>query len=123
MRLLAYAAVLCWVMVVTASTVRIRGNVVLGAGNRDDVPPPSALGDRADRAAKNMLENMVLFTALLFAARAGDGDADRIVLGARIFFWSRVAYFPVYLVGIKFLRTAIYAVSLVGLALIFSSIL
>ena len=122
MRLLAYAAVLCWVMIITASAVRTRGNVVMASGNRDDVPPPSDLGNRADRAAKNMLENMVLFTALLVAARAGNGDADRIVLGARLFFWARVAYFPVYLVGIKYLRTVIWAVSIVGLALIFSSV-
>jgi uncharacterized MAPEG superfamily protein len=121
-RLLAYAAVLCWVMIMTAAMLKTRGLVNAG-GNRDDLPEPSAAAGRADRAAKNMLENLVLFTALLAAARMGNGDQDRIVLGARIFFWARVAYFPVYLAGIKHIRTAIWAVGIAGLAIIFSAIL
>ena len=121
-RLLAYAAVLCWVMIMTAAMLKTRGLVNAG-GNRDDLPEPSALASRADRAAKNMLENLVLFTALLVAARLGNGDQDRIVLGARIFFWARVAYFPIYLAGIKHIRTAVWAVGIAGLGLIFSAVL
>jgi len=121
-RLLAYAAVLCWVMIMTAAMLKTRG-IVNAGGNRDDLPDPSALAARADRAAKNMLENLVLFTALLVAARMGNGDQDRIVLGARIFFWARVAYFPIYLAGIKHIRTVVWAVGIAGLALIFSAVL
>ena len=121
-RLLAYAAVLCWVMIMTAAMLKTRG-IVNAGGNRDDLPEPSALAGRADRAAKNMLENLVLFTALLAAARMGNGDQDRIVLGARIFFWARVAYFPIYLAGIKHIRTVVWAVGIAGLGLIFSAIL
>ncbi|HEY5936053.1 MAG TPA: MAPEG family protein [Kofleriaceae bacterium] len=121
-RLLAYAAVLCWVMIMTAAMLKTRG-IVNAGGNRDDLPDPSALAGRADRAAKNMLENLVLFTALLAAARMGNGDQDRIVLGARIFFWARVAYFPIYLAGIKHVRTVVWAVGIAGLALIFSAVL
>ena len=121
-RLLAYAAVLCWVMIMTAAMLKTRG-IVNAGGNRDDLPEPSALAGRADRAAKNMLENLVLFTALLAAAKLGNGDQDRIVLGARIFFWARVAYFPIYLAGIKHVRTIVWAVGIAGMGLIFSAIL
>lgn len=121
-RLLAYAAVLCWVMIMSAAMLKTRGLVNAG-GNRDDLPEPSALAGRADRAAKNMLENLVLFTALLVAARMGNGDQERIVLGARVFFWARVAYFPIYLAGIKYVRTVVWAVGIAGLGLIFSAVL
>jgi uncharacterized MAPEG superfamily protein len=121
-RLLAYAAVLCWVMIMTAAMLKTRGLAKAG-GNRDDLSEPSPLAMRADRAAKNMLENLVLFTALLVAARMGNGDQDRIVLGARIFFWARVAYFPVYVAGIKHIRSVIWAVGMAGLGIIFSAIL
>ena len=121
-RLLAYAAVLCWVMIMTAAMLKTRG-IVNAGGNRDDLPEPSALAGRADRAAKNMLENLVLFTALLAAAKLGNGDQDRIVLGARIFFWARVAYCPLYLAGLKHVRTIGWAVGIAGMGLIFSAIL
>jgi len=45
------------------------------------------------------------------------------LLGAQIFFWARLAYALVYLGGIPWLRTAVWTVSIVGLALIFSQLL
>ncbi len=120
--MLLYSAILAWVMLLIASLLRTHAHRLAGMkiafGNRDNVPEPTPLVGRADRAARNMLENLVLFTAVLATARfAGVHDA-RIDLGARIFFWSRVAYFPVYLAGIAYVRTAIWSVSLVGLAMI-----
>ncbi|HVV86300.1 MAG TPA: MAPEG family protein [Kofleriaceae bacterium] len=124
LRLLAYSAILTWLMIVTASLVRSGGSLAIAFGNRDDVPPPTPVGGRADRAAKNMLENLALFTAVTLAAGAG-GSAhhDRVVLGARIFFWARVAYWPVYLAGIKYLRTALWFASILGMAVMLSAVL
>jgi uncharacterized MAPEG superfamily protein len=68
-----------------------------------------------------MIENLVLFSAFYVAARAGNGDTDRLVLGARLFFWARVAYFPIYLAGITKIRTLIWAVGIAGMAVVFSS--
>jgi uncharacterized MAPEG superfamily protein len=123
LRLLAYSALLCWVMVLTAMQLKTRIQLATAFGNRDNVPPGTPMADRADRAAKNMLENMVLFTALIVAAHLGGANTDRVTLGARVFFWARVAYFPVYVAGITYLRTAIWAVSVAGLALVFSAII
>jgi uncharacterized MAPEG superfamily protein len=41
------------------------------------------------------------------------------VLGAQLFFWGRVAYAAIYVAGIAYLRTAAWAVSIIGLVLIF----
>jgi uncharacterized MAPEG superfamily protein len=119
---LLYAALLTWIMLVTASLLRSRGWTPAGLktalGNRDDLGEPTPLVGRADRAAKNMLENLLLFVCVLVAARLANAPASAIDLGAQIFFFARVAYFVVYLAGIPYLRTAIWGVSLVGLAII-----
>jgi uncharacterized MAPEG superfamily protein len=65
-----------------------------------------------------MLENLLLFTAALVAARLSGAEPARLALGAHIFFWARLAYFPVYLAGVRYLRTAIWAVGVVGIGVI-----
>ncbi|MEZ4402331.1 MAG: MAPEG family protein [Kofleriaceae bacterium] len=123
-RLLVYAAILTWVMIMVATFVRSGGDLLYGFGNREAPPPASALAGRADRAAKNMLENMILFTAVVMAAQAAGHHGDsRVVLGARLFFWARLAYWPTYLAGVRYLRTGLWAVSVAGLALIVSALL
>ena len=117
-----YSVLLTWVMLLTASFLRARmwtpAGIRIGLGNRDDVPEPTPIAGRADRAAKNMLENLVLFTALLVAVRMSGVPGEKLVAGASVFFWSRVAYFLVYLAGIKVLRTGVWVASIVGLYMI-----
>ena len=89
------------------------------AGNRDDLPPIEGWAARAARAHRNLLESLVLFAALvLVAAVAGKLNAAT-ALGAQLFFWARLAYAVVYIAGIPWARTAVWAVSVVGLVLIF----
>jgi len=40
-------------------------------------------------------------------------------LGAQLFFWGRLGYAAVYVIGLPWIRTAVWAVSIVGLLLIF----
>jgi len=123
-RLLTYAVILTWIQIMAGSALRAGGNLGRAVDNRDDDVPLSPMAHRAARSARNMLENMVLFTALLLAAQAaGVGGTSRVVLGARLFFFARLVYFPVYLAGITYVRTAIWAVGVVGMALIASAIL
>jgi uncharacterized MAPEG superfamily protein len=116
---LAYSAVLTWLMLLAASLIRVKGwtpkGFLLAAGNRDSLPEASPIAARADRAAKNMLENLVLFAVVVLVARLGGVAPEKIAPGAAIFFWARVAYFFIYLAGIPFLRTAVWAVSITGL--------
>ena len=124
---LAYSAALAWFMLITAAFFRTRWWTLRGLGlafgNRDDLPDASPLAGRADRAARNMLENLLLLAVLVLAARLAGAAPERIARGARVFFWARVLYFPVYLAGIKYLRTALWAVGVVGLAMIFVEML
>ena len=88
----------------------------------DKVEDCSGFPARTDRAAKNMLENMVLFTALVAAATLGGVADPHVEIGARIFYWARIAYIPIYMIGIPVARTAVWAISVIGMGMIFASI-
>jgi uncharacterized MAPEG superfamily protein len=88
-------------------------------GNRDDMPKIAAWAGRAERAHRNMLENLVLFAALVLVATATRQSNAMTVFGAHLFFWGRLAYAVIYLAGIPWARTASWAVSIAGLVLIF----
>jgi len=86
-------------------------------GNRESVAPATGMAGRADRAAYNMLEGMVLLLAAVLAAQIS-GKAPQAALGATVFFWARLVYWPVYLAGIIYLRTAVWFVSIIGVGMI-----
>jgi uncharacterized MAPEG superfamily protein len=120
--ILVLSAILTWLMLGTASGLRTQGWMPGGMdralGNRDSLPEPSPLAGRADRAARNMLENLAMVTALVAAVHFAGKASAQATLGANLFFWARVAYWPCYLAGITRLRTAIWMVSVVGMAMI-----
>ena len=114
-------ATVTWLLLVVASLIRARAwspkGLLLAFGNRDNLPEPSPLAGRAERAARNTLENFIIFSALALVAQAAGATDTRVVLGAQVFLWARLVYIPVYLVGIAFVRTAVWAVSIAGLGL------
>ena len=90
------------------------------AGNREGLPEITGWAGRARRAHYNMLESLVLFAALVLVAQAiGKGTSSSVLLGSQLFLWGRLAYAVIYLAGIPWLRTAVWLVSVVGLALVF----
>jgi len=89
------------------------------AGNRANLPALEGWAGRAQRAHRNMLENLLLFAVLVLVAQAAGKANATTAVGAQLFFWARLAYVPIYLIGIPWLRTGAWAVSVVGLVLIF----
>jgi len=122
---LVWSGILTLLMVLVASGFCAKvwepGGVMVAFGNREGVVPPIGVAGRADRAARNMLEAMVMFLALVLAASIA-GKSAQAAYGATIFFWARVMYWPAYLAGIIYLRTLIWFVSLFGLFLIIKEI-
>jgi uncharacterized MAPEG superfamily protein len=116
---LLLSTILCFVQVLVAAT---GANQAVGlptlAGNREGLGEIGGWAGRAKRAHLNMLENLVLFAALvLIAAAAGKANATT-ALGAAIFFWARLAYAVIYVAGIPWLRTAAWFISVIGMAMI-----
>ena len=90
--------------------------MMLAMGNRDNLPLPSPLAGRADRAARNTADSFILFVALAIVAHVAgihrpEGPARRGSV------WSRLVYLVVYYAGIPILRTAVWGLSIVGLAM------
>jgi uncharacterized MAPEG superfamily protein len=95
------------------------GRTSWALGPRDEAGPPSTrIGARLERALKNFLETFVLFAAVVLLAQAMGRHSANSALGAQLYFWARLAYVPAYAAGIPFLRTLIWAVSLVGIVLV-----
>jgi uncharacterized MAPEG superfamily protein len=93
------------------------------AGNREPQLDLTGWVGRAQRAQRNMVENLLLFAALVLVAAVADKTNAMTLLGAQIFFWARVVYAGVYIAGIPWLRTGVWFLSVIGLILIFAQLL
>ena len=123
--MLVYSAVLCLVIPYVGITglARIPGGMAWGYGNRDTALPVPAWMERVRRAHANMAENLAPFAALVLVAHvSGKADATT-ALGAQLFFVGRVAHAGVYIAGIPYLRTAVFALGVFGEVLILMRIL
>jgi uncharacterized MAPEG superfamily protein len=117
---LVWSAALTVIQVVIAvSGAQLQVGLPTLADNREGLPEITGWAGRARRAHANMLESLVLFAVLVLTAKAAGISNAMTLLGAQLFFWSRVAYAVIYVVGIPWVRTAAWAVSVVGLLLIF----
>ncbi len=117
---LVWSAALTFVLVVIAvSGATLQVGLVTLAGNREGMPELTGWAGRAQRAHRNMLESLVLFAILVLTAKAVNVGNAATLLGAQLFFWARVAHAAIYLAGIPWARTAAWAVSVVGLVMIF----
>jgi len=58
------------------------------AGNREKMPEMSSWAGRAARAHSNILESLILFAILVFAARLANVSNAMTLLGAELFFWD-----------------------------------
>lgn len=118
--LLVWAVVLTFVqMLVAVSGAALQVGLPALAGNREGLAPCTGWAGRAQRAHHNMLESLVLFAALALVAVAAQKTNATTLVGAQIFLWARVAYAVIYLIGIPWLRTAVWFVSVIGLVMIF----
>jgi uncharacterized MAPEG superfamily protein len=118
--LLAWATVLTLVQAVIAvQGALMQVGLPKLAGNREGMPETTGWGGRAARAHKNMVENLVLFAALVLCAVVAGKTNAMTLLGAQIFLYARIAYALVYIIGLPWVRTAVWGVSVVGLAMIF----
>jgi uncharacterized MAPEG superfamily protein len=117
--LLVWSAILAFVqMLVAVGGAQLQVGLPALADNRENLPAIVSWAGRARRAHLNMLENLVLFAILVLVAQIAGKTNAMTLLGCQIFFWARVAYAIIYIVGVPWLRTAVWVVSVIGLLLI-----
>ena len=93
LKYLVWSAVLTFVLVlIAASGAQLQVGLEKLAGNREDLPEMTGWAGRAQRAHRNMLENLILFAILVLVAQAAGVRNGMTLLGAQLFFWGRVAH-------------------------------
>ena len=124
LELLIWSTVLALIQMLVALLAAIaQVGLMALVGNRENLPAFDGWAGRAQRAHRNMLESLTIFAALVLVAQVAGKSNAVTALGAQLFFWSRLAYAPVYVIGIPWLRTGLWAISFVGLLQILSQIL
>src|SRR5260221_14627024 len=90
LNLLMWSVVLTVVqMLVAAQAAFNKVGLMALVGNREGMLVLTGWGGRATRAHRNMLENLVLFTALVLVAVAGGQTKPQTPLRGAAFFWGR----------------------------------
>lgn len=122
--MLSWSVVLGLVHIALAATgsVSQRG-MAWAVGARDGEPKAlTGIAARLDRARGNFLETFPLFAAAVLAAWVMQRHDGMTELGAQLYFWGRLAYVPVYATGIPYLRSMVWAVSIVGIVLVLAAL-
>ena len=90
------------------------------AGPRDDEPPArNPYLQRSDKALRNFLETYGAYVALSVAIELSHRADSLTHWGAALWFMARILYLPLYLLGLPYLRSLVWLVSALGLALMF----
>jgi uncharacterized MAPEG superfamily protein len=115
--------VLAFVLVLVAATGK---NMQAGkalAGNRDNDPVLTGWAGRAERAHRNLMENLPLFIGLALVAHIAGRANGIVILGTEIFVGARIVHALAYIGGIPWLRSLAWAVSVIGMIMIFVELL
>ncbi len=106
-------------IVVQATLSTTQRGLSFNAGPRDgEAPPVSAVTARVERALRNFLETFPLFAAAALAVTLAHQSNATTALGAQLYVGGRAAYLAIYAAGVPYLRTAVWTVSMVGLAMV-----
>jgi uncharacterized MAPEG superfamily protein len=117
---LAWGCVLALLHVFIAVQVKTRQyGTAWNLGPRDeDLPPARPIVGRLARAQANFFETFpVMVAAVLIVSAAGLNDRWTAI-GALLWLGGRVLYLPLYAMGVRYLRSLAWAVSLLGIVLI-----
>ena len=114
----ATTLILFLVIGVQGSLVPLTQGFGWGLGSRDEDVSKSVLQGRASRTVANQIEGMAIFIPLALIVVISDLSSDLTVLGATLYIAGRAAFAPLYLLGVPYLRTLAWTVSVIGILMI-----
>lgn len=89
-------------------------NLTYLLSSRDSSSKPSIYAQRANRASRNLLETLPIFIGIGILSLIREVDNSSIAL---LWLILRAIYIPIYILGINYIRTGIWAASLICLIL------
>jgi len=118
--MLALSVVLGFAMILAAAqAATARRGLDWNAGPRDEaLPPLTGLAGRLDRARANFLETFPFFAVAVLIAHVTGRNGALTFWGTQLYFWARIAYVPLYAAGIPYIRSLVWLVSVIGIALV-----
>ena len=118
--MLALSVALLFVLVIiqAAAGAAAQGAMTM-ANARDNLGPPSVWQARTKRCVDKHREGLILFAPLVLIASQQGISTSLTVLGAQLFFYSRVAHAVVYLAGLPYIRPIFWLVGIIGTIMIF----
>jgi uncharacterized MAPEG superfamily protein len=119
---LAYSIALFFVIVLIQGYTGIANNGPMPMANaRDDLKPPTKFQARMKRLTDNYRENLWFFAPLVLIAAVADPVISNqwTVLGAQIFFYSRIAHAIWYMLGLPLIRPLLWLAGVIGCGMIF----
>ena len=127
LQILAWSVVLgfMYLSLATAAKTRVHG-AKWNASSRDaEVPALTGVPARLDRAFQNFKETFPFFVAAVmvseFVSRTTGKQNHLSAVGAHLYFWARIAYIPLYVTGIPYVRSLVWIVSAIGILLVLST--
>ncbi|GAA3899126.1 MAPEG family protein [Sphingomonas limnosediminicola] len=119
-RILALGALLLFVHIFVAirfKTAQYGRNWNVGA--RDEaLPPPSPVTGRAVRAQGNFAETFPIAIVALAGVVLAGRTSNLTAIGGWIWLAARVVYLPLYVAGVPVVRTLVFTISMIGLAIV-----
>jgi uncharacterized MAPEG superfamily protein len=117
LRILALSVVLGLVQIVLASHA-----ASLQRGYLWTVPPLTGIAGRLERALRNFVETFPLFAAAVLIAHVTNTHSWMTEWGVQLYFGARVAYLAVYAAGVFLLRSLVWNVATLGIAMVLLSL-
>ena len=108
---------LAQVLLAACLAIRERGLGWAFSPRDEAMPPLKGLAGRVDRAFYNFMETFPLFATVVLVAQFMGVHSALTVWGAGLYLWARVVYLPIYMAGVRVLRTLTWFVSIAGIVL------
>lgn len=86
-------------------------------------PPIGKVTARLQRAQANLYETLPLFAAAILIAHVGGREGSLTMIGAWLYLLARIAYVPLYALGIPIVRSIVWLGSLIGVILVIAAVL
>jgi uncharacterized MAPEG superfamily protein len=117
---LAWGCVLALLHILVAVRFKTRQyGTKWNVGARDEeMPPPQPIVARLARAQANFFETFPLYAAAALIVSVAHLNNRWTAIGALLWIGARIVYLPLYAAGVPYVRTLVWAVSLVGIVMV-----
>jgi uncharacterized MAPEG superfamily protein len=117
---LAWGCVLALIHIIAAAQVKTRQyGTKWNMGARDEaLPPPLPLVGRLERAQANFFETFPIMIAAVLIVLAAGLSGKWLAIGAWLWLGGRAAYLPLYALGVPYVRSLAWLISIVGLVMV-----